>query len=136
MLQNINSSSRWTTAYAFGKDSVVPAQGPVNFWQFIRQKLRHISAGKYFPLRNKTAYALFHTANLMLWCSIFYSLFSDIRLAFFWLAKIVMDYAMIRIFAHKVNCTFSPLVFLPWEAAFAGYHVLASPMTVLEKRKW
>jgi cellulose synthase/poly-beta-1,6-N-acetylglucosamine synthase-like glycosyltransferase len=136
ILQKINSSKIWNITYAFGKNTVVPAIGPGNFLQFIKQKQRHISAGKYFPLKYKTGYALFHFANLMLWFSMFYALASNFILIFFWLAKIAMDFIMIKIFAKKMEYNFSPLAFLPWECAFIFYHVLASPMTVVQKRKW
>jgi cellulose synthase/poly-beta-1,6-N-acetylglucosamine synthase-like glycosyltransferase len=136
LLQHV-AKSDWHIKYALKKDTIIPAQGPNNFFEFIKQKQRHLSSGKFYPTGNQAGFAFFHLSNYVLWVFLFYALWShNFLFSIPWIIKVIIDYTLLTSFSRKVQFQFSPKAFLPWEGGYFIYHLLASPGAFWGQIKW
>ena len=65
-LQLVRRTTQWQIRYATAPESFVPTSPPGTFREFVRQRTRHFSAGKFFPFGMKAFFFAFHTTNLAL----------------------------------------------------------------------
>ena len=135
MLQAISHFRRWKVRYAFEIDAVVPAQGPNSLKAFLRQKQRHISASKYYPLLAKILFASYHFLNLFLWLTL---LLACIRFYFFFAfaAKMCVDYFLLKSFLTRFAKKINFKAFLMWELLFLYYNVIIGPIALIKKIEW
>ena len=133
LLQAVAAHPSWDVSYVKDAQSVVPSIGPSNFLSFIRQKQRHISAGKKYDLKSQFGYLLYHGANFILWLNLFFRPLEGIVPLIF---KIAADAFLISHFSRKVGKNVNILSLFLWEILFPVYHVISSPVAFWGKVKW
>jgi glycosyltransferase involved in cell wall biosynthesis len=136
VLQHIARQKRWQIVYAFSRQSHVPANGPENFSQFIKQKQRHLSAGRYFTTRQQTAFGGYHLSNYVLWISALCGFFFNARLLFLLPAKLALDWFSLRYFAASLERRIRFFPFLLWQALFPIYNIISAPVAFWGKIRW
>ena len=138
-LQLVKNKTNWKIKYAKQIETVVPSFQTKSFADFVRQKRRHLSAGKYYNFKIKIGYFLFHLANLGFFLYFFISLFSG---KFFILSlslllfKLLADWLLLKSGSHKFNLTFTCSTFLLWEVFFLTYHLVIGPASWVGKIRW
>ncbi len=65
-LQLVRQTTQWQIRYTTAPESFVPTYPPRTFRDFVRQRTRHFSAGKFFPVSLKAFFLSFHASNLAL----------------------------------------------------------------------
>ena len=122
--------------YCLSPLSVVPALGPPNWRQFLRQKQRHLSAGRHYPLRTQLLYGLYHTINVIFWltfgCAFFFNGWLSVPL----LAKMVCDAAALQSLAKPLRQKIAFPAFLQWQVLFVLYHLRAALRFFLPPKTW
>ncbi|OPZ66410.1 MAG: Beta-monoglucosyldiacylglycerol synthase [bacterium ADurb.Bin478] len=108
--------------FCLSADSVVPAQGPQNWHEFLKQKKRHLSAGAHYPLPAQAVYGIYHLLNAGLWAGFLAGILFAPRLMLPFGLKVLLDglalYSIARPLQQKL-----PLVgFLAWQPLFLLYH--------------
>ena len=136
LLQAISKSRGWQVGYCFEPASFVNATGPKNLKHFIRQKQRHISAGKHYGFLAQLGFGSFHFMNYLLWISAFAGIFVDARLIVPLVIKIIIDYSALGYFAGKLRIAVPLYSFCYWEILFPLYNALASPVAFFRKISW
>ncbi len=125
ILQKMAKLPDWQVRYAVDPLAVVPSKGPAYLLEFLKQKRRHISAGRHFSLRQQLGYALFHLTNVVLWLAPIIDLFCGTRLWIFLTTKILFDILLLKRFAAKFQIKQPLYSMLLWELLFAAYNILA-----------
>jgi cellulose synthase/poly-beta-1,6-N-acetylglucosamine synthase-like glycosyltransferase len=107
-------------------------RAPESLKEFIVQRRRHHSVGKYYPNQVKLGYGTFHLANFCLWLLPFIFLPAFLIL----MLKMLMDYYMLKfsgtIFNERVNLK----NFILFEFGFIFHHLLIAPLALLGKIRW
>jgi len=136
ILQQVTRHPKWNAGYSFDKTTHVPAAGPEHFAAFIKQKKRHLSAGKYFNLKQQTGYAIYHFTNFGLWIIAIISLWTHIGFVLALLLKIFADWVAFKLFTKKLRLDFHFIHFLGWEVLFPAYHIFSGPGAFWGKIYW
>lgn len=108
---NQHADSRNTT-FAIGKGAITLSK-PKIFWEdFLRQKLRHLSVGRFYKKRHKLLLSLFSITQLFFWITFLMLLFTQTELSLiglgFLIRLMVMSVTMAivsRRFGHPFNVT-------------------------------
>lgn len=136
MLQRIAAHPKWKIRYSLDSQTVVPAQGPQNLRHFLRQKQRHLSAGRYYSSVGQLGYALYHVANFTLWLSAVYGLLADPVCLVPLLAKSVIDGGVLLWFLGLLNIRLKWRYIFLWEPLFLFYHFFSTLSAWLKKPSW
>ncbi len=136
ILFQITRHPYWNVRYSFRESAHVPAFGPENFGEFLRQKKRHISAGRYFDPGRQAGYGIYHFANFGLWLTAMAGFWTNHFLIFPLLVKIFADWACLTLFTKKLSLKLNKIHFLVWEFLFPVYHILAAPGAMRGKISW
>jgi cellulose synthase/poly-beta-1,6-N-acetylglucosamine synthase-like glycosyltransferase len=131
VLQAISRHPEWRPVYCFGRETHVHASGPAGWAPFVRQKRRHISAGRFFRPGQKLGYALYHFCNAALWLSPL--LFAA---ALPLISKLLLDYTVLRLFVRKLNIKLTLYDFVQWEILFPVVHLLSSSALFAARIRW
>ncbi|RPH99278.1 MAG: glycosyltransferase [Calditrichaeota bacterium] len=126
ILQRFVHQSRWQVNYVLNREAVVPAAGPTNLIAFLRQKRRHISAGRYYPTSVKLGYAVYHLLNLAIWSSIVMIHFEQYLFLAFIGIKFLVDALLMLRFAKLVNVRLKWIFCIIWEPVFLFYNLFAA----------
>ncbi len=135
MLQKISDHPLLQVRYAFDPNSVVAAEGPANVRMLLRQKQRHISAGRYYQ-RAKSGYALFQAANAVLWSAAAYGIFANPALLLPFALKLLIDGIALQAFLRPFHLRLPLKALLCWEPLFLFYHAVAGFRAWTGKTKW
>jgi cellulose synthase/poly-beta-1,6-N-acetylglucosamine synthase-like glycosyltransferase len=143
-IQLVRRRTSWKIRFATSEKSLVPTAPPPTFRQFVEQRTRHFSAGKYFTAPMKAFFFLFHGANLLLLVGAFAFLFAPPVtglgvLAF--LGKLIVDAVLTvtgisilreeRPFSH-----FRFFNFLLTEILYIFYNTFIGPLGLLTTFEW
>ena len=137
-LQMVRRKTSWQMRYLTSPGSYVPTWAPLTFREFVKQRTRHFSAGKFFSFPMKLFFFLFHLANL------------TILLVF--LGGIVVGPSVVSCLPYVIKCTvdsmlfftaapvlnekrFGPL-FLLMEILIILYNTLIGPLGFLKSFEW
>lgn len=138
-LQLVKRETKWKIRFAKSQESIVPSVQTKNLKQFLAQKRRHLSAGKYYDFKLQIAYVLFHSANLFITIFFIISIFTgqNIILAIFLLtSKLLIDWRLMRK-GSRAFFKLDMIKYLPlWELFFLGYHLIIGPASWSGKIKW
>lgn len=119
-------------AFCTNPDGWVTTEAPQSFKQFLRQRKRHISAAKYYRLKFKLGYFLFHSSNLLLWLMPLIYPLAVLLLV----ARVLTSAVLIQ----KGNVLFRerlPLIYiLPMEFLFLLYNIFVGLLAHLGNKKW
>lgn len=105
---------------------------PGSFREFVRQRRRHLSAGKHFKPSIQWGYFLYHSSNLLLWAG---GMVNPVLWSFL-LLKLLVDFRVLaasgKIFRQPVDRLLFPL----WEFGYLIYNTLLGPLSYLGKIRW
>jgi len=135
-LQLVKNKTDWQIKYLTDPKSIVRAQGPANILEFVRQKKRHLSAGRYFSRCQQLVYASFHISNIALWTLPVVAWIVNFKLFVFWAIKMVLDLLSLFTFAKKLRLKHILFAFPLWELFFVSYHIIIAPLSFLGKVRW
>ena len=136
ILQKISKDKNWQTTYNLDPSSVVQSSGPANFFQFIRQKQRHISASKGYNRQVQWGYLAFHVNNFACWSLFFYSFLGGKIYALPLIIKLLIDHLAIFFFAKKIGLKPRITDVVVWEFIFPVYHLVSGPLAFFCKTSW
>jgi len=136
ILQQITRHPKWDVRYSFQSNTHVPAFGPVNFSEFLRQKKRHISAGRHFDRGQQAGYGIYHLANFGLWFIAIMGFWTNYLLILPLLIKLIVDWIGFKLFTKKMSININIFHFLMWEMLFPAYHILSAPGAFWGKIHW
>jgi cellulose synthase/poly-beta-1,6-N-acetylglucosamine synthase-like glycosyltransferase len=137
-LQMVRRKTTWQMRYVTSPGSFVSSGAPVSLREFVEQRTRHFSAGKYFSFPMKLFFFLFHLANLMILLALLGGIvFGPSVVSFLpYVIKCIMDsmlfFTAAPMFDEK---RFGPL-FLLMEILIILYNSLIGPLGFLKRFEW
>ncbi len=138
-LQLVRKRTDWRIACSLDAETAVPSHAPASITQFIRQKRRHLSAGKHYAPLLKSAYLLFNLANLVLFLFVIVALTTSRYVQWacsLFLLKIVLDFSALHQIARPLAMS-RMLVFLPiWEVFNILTQIFVAPLAFVGRIRW
>lgn len=137
-LQLVRRRTAWQIRYVASSESHVPTKPSESLPDFIHQRTRHFSAGKYFPPLLQSFFIIFHFSNLVLYTGL---------VAFFvnpsvtgglqaFSAKFVTDLVFIVV-GSRYFAVSSPLFSSTFmEMAILVYNMIMGPLGLLGSFRW
>lgn len=137
-LQLVRRTTQWQIRYVTAPESHVPTHPPLTFREFVRQRTRHFSAGKYFPLSMKAFFLTFHASNLMLVTFFIEALVSGRSWPAFipFCAKCIADAILFIRSAVVFRHTDFAASFLGHEILYVLYNTFVGPLGFVVKFNW
>jgi len=138
-LQLVARETQWGIRYCVDPKTFVLTMFPQSFGDFVNQRKRHFSAGKYFTLPMKTFFFCFHLSNLILVVGLFLGLLGPLAFAgasWFFLAKLAFDLAFALHGSRLFGVRHPVLSFLPMEFLYVGYTTLIGPLGFVTSFRW
>ncbi len=138
-LQIVRKKTNWKIRYANIPESVVLSRHNFKWRDFLKQKQRHLSAGKFYSPVSQLGYGVFHISNLFLWTAPLIAFFfrENIFLPLVLLmTKILADRLAIARVEKLFNQNISDTGFLGWELIFLFYNTFLAPLSWVGKIKW
>ncbi|HEY6952183.1 MAG TPA: glycosyltransferase [Bacteroidota bacterium] len=143
-IQLVRRRTRWKIRYAIAAESFVRTSPPATFGEFVQQRTRHFSAGKFFTLPMKVFFAVFHASNLTIFLGLF-SVFLSIEMllpaAVAIVLKTAADYLLFsegrkRFTASNASSLVRPLNFLLTEILYILYNTCIGPLGFVKDFEW
>jgi cellulose synthase/poly-beta-1,6-N-acetylglucosamine synthase-like glycosyltransferase len=137
-LQLVRRETSWHIRYVTAAKSFVPTVSPPDFGQFIQQRIRHFSAGRYFPISMKIFFLSFHAVNVLVVLSFVGSLIFNQTELLVWpyLCKCIVDsvvfFTAAPVFGQR---KFAPS-FIFMEVLYILYNVLIGPLGFIKHFEW
>ena len=132
-IQLVQRETRWKIAYMTSPESFVETKPPFSLRDFLNQRKRHFSAGKYYALRMKLILALIHSFNaLALLTLLLYPMFGAVVLALKIAADAIVFYQGAVLFG---NPTLVRSIF-PLELAAVVYNLVIGPIGYVGTFSW
>lgn len=138
-LQLVARETQWGIRYCVDPETFVPTMFPQGFAEFVNQRKRHFSAGKYFTLPMKAFFFCFHLSNLILVAGLFAGFLWPLTFAgvsWFFLAKLVFDLAFALHGSRLFGARNTILRFLPMEFLYVAYTTLIGPLGFITSFRW
>ena len=137
-LQLVRHHTQWKIRYLTDAASFVTTVAPSTLHEFVEQRVRHFSAGKYFSATMKLFFFTFHTANLLILLAFVSSLFSGLTIPLVWpyLLKCVVDAVLFFTTASLFGQRKFASTFLFMEALYILYHSLVGPLGLIRGFEW
>ncbi len=125
-----------TVKYAWHPGSMVPARGPADWRAFMRQKTRHLSAGRYYPHAAQLLYSVAHLAHVSLLLFFFIGVFRPSAAALFFPAKLLMDALLLGCLGRRLRTPINLPGLLLWELLFPVYQAAAWLIGLARRPGW
>lgn len=139
LLQTIKKHTKCRIIFSLLRETAVPSPAAKNLREFVAQRRRHVSAGRYYSGPIRTGYLLFNLANLFLFAFLIFSLLDGANLALavaIFSAKLTLDFYALYLVASKLGKQ-KLLSFFPiWELFFLINQTFISPFGFVGKIKW
>jgi cellulose synthase/poly-beta-1,6-N-acetylglucosamine synthase-like glycosyltransferase len=138
-LQLVQRSTRWKISYVLNPRSFVPTAPPGSFHQFVRQRKRHFSAGKFFTFPMKVFFLLFHGSNLFLFLAVILGMFIPGLLApalILYFAKATLDLWLVTTGATLLSERNIWQRVVPMEFLCLSYNTLIGPLGFVGTFEW
>jgi len=119
-------------AFCFNPEGWGETRAPHTVAEFIRQRRRHHSAGKYYAGQVQRGYFLFHLSNLALWILPFFQL----QLVLLLMAKVILDFVILSRAAKIFHENLNLLQTIFFEIGLLVHHVLIAPLGFIGKIRW
>ncbi|HLP16286.1 MAG TPA: glycosyltransferase [Bacteroidota bacterium] len=132
-IQLVQRETRWQIRYMTTPESVVVTEPPVTIDEFINQRKRHFSAGKYYPGRMKLIFGAAHAFNALVIFTIV--LFPWYGLALFAI-KLAIDWAVMREATAMFGNRELLVKLVPLECMFVLYNLIIGPLGYLGQFDW
>jgi poly-beta-1,6-N-acetyl-D-glucosamine synthase len=132
-IQVVRRETQWQIRYMTSAESVVVTEPPETMEEFVNQRKRHFSAGKFYPRRMKVIFAAAHAFNaLALFTLILFPLYGLIVCA----AKLAIDWAVVnkgtQLFGNRELLT----KLVPLEFMFVLYNLIIGPLGYVGQFEW
>ncbi|MEX1138937.1 MAG: glycosyltransferase [Bacteroidota bacterium] len=137
-LQLVQRTTAWQIRYIASTDSHVPTKPPESFSEFVDQRTRHFSAGKFFPASLKLFSVFFYGLNFVLYFGLAASFLSP---SFAWglplfSIKFAVDMFFIVLGSRQFGIS-PPFFSFPFmEAAILFYNMIFGLLGVLGTFRW
>jgi cellulose synthase/poly-beta-1,6-N-acetylglucosamine synthase-like glycosyltransferase len=137
-LQLVRRETRWNIRYVTDPRSFVSTYPPSDMKQFIQQRLRHFSAGKFFRLPLKAFFLCFHTSNLLIVLSLILSVIFQPEHVYLWpyVAKCLFDALAFFSAARTFGQLRFSLSFPVFELLYVGYNTVIGPLGFIKRFEW
>lgn len=138
-LQLVRRKTDWKIDYALDKSTFVPTAPPPNFSAFLRQRIRHFSAGRFFSLPMKLFFTAFHASNLLIVLSfILWLLVPKLSTLFaaVFAAKTVADFTFMTAGGARLGAVGLKPAFLLMELLYVLYNTIIGPLGFITQSKW
>ena len=137
-LQIVRRFTTWEMNYVTEPGSHVPTYPPSSFSEFIEQRTRHFSAGKFFSLPMKLFFFFFHAANLIMFLSCVGAVVFGSCGILFWafVAKMAFDSLLFVTAAPVFKETRFRLTFLFMEMLIICYNSFIGPLGMISRYEW
>lgn len=138
-LQQVGKLTRWRIRYSLNAKTTVPSRAAQSPREFVTQRRRHVSAGKYYSKPLQVAYALFNLANLTLFAALVGSIFAP---SLVWVAaacfviKLIFDFLALFFVTRRFGKANLLSIFPAWEFFFLINMIAISPLGFIGKLKW
>ncbi len=132
-LQRVSGETDWQIAYMTGPDSSVTTLPPDSFSTFLHQRIRHISAGKWYPVSLKFFYLLHHLYLVIVAAGIFISPLMGLS-AF--MIKVNLDAALAVKGGSMFREQFTVPRFFISQIYEFGYSLFIAPLGHIGKFEW
>ncbi len=138
-LQTVSKHTSWKINYSLNPETVVPSAAPPDLKSYIKQKRRHVSAGKYYGLSQKSAYFLFDLTNLLLFAGVVATLFTHggwQASVFLFLGKLLFDFFALSLITNKLQKNHLLVYFPLWELFYVVSQTFIAPLGFFGKITW
>ncbi len=137
-LQVVGRTTSWQIRYVAASESHVPTKPPETLPEFIHQRTRHFSAGKYFSRILQSFFVMFYCSNLALYLGLvaFAVNPSFIVGLLAFITKFAADLVFIAVGSRSFGVS-SPLMISTFmEIAILLYNMIMGPLGLLGSYKW
>jgi cellulose synthase/poly-beta-1,6-N-acetylglucosamine synthase-like glycosyltransferase len=134
-LQLVRCKTKWNLSYVLSPESFVPTLPPITFQQFVNQRKRHFSTGKYLSIQQQVFFTCYHGANLLLFLTMPVAILfpSVLWIGCFGIFKLLADALLIApnfsTFKTKQN-------FLLMETLYILYNTFIGPLGLIASFDW
>jgi cellulose synthase/poly-beta-1,6-N-acetylglucosamine synthase-like glycosyltransferase len=132
-IQVVQRDTRWQIRYMTSPESVVVTEPPVSLEEFVNQRKRHFSAGKYYPQTMKLVYGAAHAFNAV---ALFTLIVFPVVGAIICTAKLIIDWYIMscgtRLFGNRELLG----QIVPLELMFVLYTIIIGPIGYLGQFEW
>jgi cellulose synthase/poly-beta-1,6-N-acetylglucosamine synthase-like glycosyltransferase len=137
-IQLVRRETSWDMRYVTSPESFVPTVPPATFADFVRQRTRHFSAGKFFPPQMKAFFFFFHASNLLMLAAFAASFFMDYPRSLIvpYLCKCIVDAILFTRVAPTFRMTSFASSFIVMEMLYVIYNSCVGPLGFLRKFDW
>lgn len=127
-VQQVHARRTGRVVQLFGAESYVPTYAPATLRQWIRQKIRHTSAGRFYPRWAQLHLTIFHATTILLWIAP--------MLVGWWGAALLL----VRLIVHGTSVgvaarRFDERSLMPWypvlELLYGAYNVFIAPLGLI-----
>ncbi|MCX7983321.1 MAG: glycosyltransferase [Bacteroidetes bacterium] len=138
-LQTVRRKTKWHIRYVTKPQSHVTTYPPSTLKQFIEQRKRHFSAARFFSLRMKIFFVLYHGANTFIFFMFLIGFFNQSFI--YWClggycTKLLADHLLL----HKGASILEERKFLKWfipmEILYIFYNAIIGPLGLVFKFSW
>lgn len=138
-MQLVKKRTDWRISFSLSPETAVPSPSARTVKDFVRQRRRHVSAGKYYSRGVQVAYLVFNLANLTLFAFLFVALFtgSQVRPALsLFLSKVGLDFVALFCVAKRLRKMHLLLHFPLWQIFHLINQVVISPLGFVGRIRW
>jgi len=139
LLHKARTSNASKAVFIADPDVAVPSAAPRFLHERVRQRRRHVSGSRYFPLPVKIGYFMHHLSNSILWVGMGISFFTELPVIIplgLLAGKFLLDYSLLRKSANFTRQHSLLRWFLPWEIYYFLEQITISPLGLLGKIRW
>ena len=136
-LQIVRRTTKWKIRYVGTPESHVPTSPPSSLREFVNQRTRHFSAGKFFTWPMKLFFTAYHSTNLLLYAGLVAGIIgSSPLLVWAFIGKAVSDLAVVlsgQSIDRQPGCVLaSPFL----EFLYLCYNVFIGPLGMRGSFRW
>ena len=137
-LQLVRRETAWRIRYVTSRESFVPTFPSPHLRDFVQQRTRHFSAGRFFPPAMKAFFFLFHMANFLISGAFLVSIFQGFpaSLVIPYLCKCVVDSIVFLRMSFQFDQRRFVLTFVLMEMLYVLYNTLIGPLGFLGRFDW
>ena len=132
-IQRVERERRWKARYLPSPETAVLTEAPSTFREFVNQRTRHFSTGKYYPIRMKLMFGTIQLFNLLLILALFISPFCA---AIFLLGKLWVDTLVMKAGERVFREHFGIGRVAVLEFLYVCYNLLIGPLGLVGNFTW
>src|SRR3989338_4155726 len=137
-VQRVRRMTHWSVAFSGSVDTAVLTTAPANVTDFLRQRMRHFSAGRKYAKDVQIALVLYHASNLVATAGLFaYFLgLATVSALEAYAIKICADIILLAFGGHILERHRAWSLVIPMEFLYVLYTTLVGPLGVISRVAW